>query len=120
MGLVLDAALIFLFAAIGRHSHGETSALAGIAITAWPFLAGMAAGWLVSLSAFHRAPLRARDGIPVWLCTVAIGMLLRSLTGSGTAFSFIVVATLFLGAGLLGWRALAVLITRHPLVGERT
>jgi hypothetical protein len=119
LGLALDAALIVLFAAIGRRSHGETSALPGIVITAWPFLAGMAAGWLVSLSAFHRAPLRLRDGIAVWLCTVAIGMLLRSLTNAGTAPSFIVVATVFLGAGLLCWRALAVLITRHRLVSER-
>ena len=36
---------------------------------------------------------------------VPIGMALRGLTHAGTAFSFIVVATLFLGAMLLGWRA---------------
>ena len=112
LGLAIDAALICLFAAIGRRNHGETSALLGVATTAWPFLAGVAAGWLVSLFAFHRAPLRVRDGVLVWLGTVVIGMVLRSLTHAGTAFSFIVVATLFLGAGLLGWRALAARITR--------
>jgi hypothetical protein len=108
--VAIDTVIICLFAAIGRRSHGETSALLGIATTALPFLAGMATGWLVALLAFRRAPLRLRDGIPVWLCTVAIGMLLRSLTHSGTAPSFILVATLFLGSGLLGWRALAGLI----------
>ena len=113
LGVVIDAVIICLFAAIGRRNHGETSALAGLASTAWPFLAGMATGWMVGLLAFRRPPLRLREGIPVWVCTVAIGMLLRSLTGSGTAFSFLVVATLFLGAGLLGWRALAGLI-RSP------
>jgi hypothetical protein len=113
VGLALDAALICLFAAIGRRNHGETSALLGVATTAWPFLAGMTTGWLISLFAFHRAPLRVREGIPVWLGTVAIGMLLRRLTNAGTAFSFIVVATLFLGAGLLGWRALDALISRR-------
>jgi len=112
-GLALDAALICLFATIGRRNHGETSALLEVAGTAWPFLAGMAAGWLISLAAFHRAPLSVRDGIPLWLATVAIGMVLRSLTGSGTAFTFIVVAIVFLGAGLLGWRALATLSTRQ-------
>ena len=112
-GLALDVALICLFAAIGRRSHGEAGALLAVAGTAWPFLTGMAAGWLVSLAAAHRAPLSVRDGIPVWLATVAIGMLLRALTGAGTAFSFIVVATVFLGAGLLGWRALAALATRR-------
>lgn len=115
LGLALDAALICLFAAIGRRSHGESGVVLGIVITAWPFLAGMAAGWLLWLSAFHRAPLHVRDGIPVWLATVAIGMVLRGLTGAGTAPSFIVVATLFLGAALLGWRALAARITRPAL-----
>ena len=112
LGLVLDVALICLFAAIGRRSHAETGALVGVATTAWPFLAGMTTGWLVSLVAFRRVPLQVRHGIPVWLCTVAIGMVLRSLTHAGTALSFIVVATLFLGAVLLGWRAVLALVTR--------
>ena len=113
MCLVLDAALICLFAAIGRRSHAETGALFSVVSTAWPFLAGMAAGWLVSLVALRRVPLTVRDGIPVWLCAVAIGMVLRNLTHEGTAFSFMVVATVFLGTVLLGWRAVATLTTRQ-------
>jgi hypothetical protein len=113
LSLALDAALICLFAAIGRSSHGETSALPGVVTTAWPFLAGMTAGWLIFLLAFRRVPLHVRDGIPIWLCAVAIGMLLRSLTNAGTALPFIVVATLFLGAVLLGWRALGGLMIRR-------
>ncbi|MHB8273726.1 MAG: DUF3054 domain-containing protein, partial [Dermatophilaceae bacterium] len=66
-----------------------------------------------SLLALRRVPLKVRDGIPVWLCTVTIGMVLRGLTHAGTAFSFIVVATLFLGAMLLGWRAVAMLMSRR-------
>ena len=118
LGVVIDAVIICLFAAIGRRNHGETSALAGLASTAWPFLAGMGTGWMVGLLAFRRAPLRLREGLPVWVCTVAVGMLLRSLTGSGTAPSFIVVATLVLGLGLLGWRALAGLIRSPAAVSE--
>jgi Protein of unknown function (DUF3054) len=106
-GLALDTVVICLFAAIGRRSHGESDALLAVATTAWPFLAGMSAGWLVCVFAFGRAPLRVPDAIPLWLATVAIAMVLRSLTGAGTAFSFVVVATVFLGAALLGWRALA-------------
>jgi hypothetical protein len=112
LGLVLDAALICLFAAIGRRNHGETSTLLGVATTAWPFLAGMATGWLVWLLAVRHAPVRVRDGLPVWLCAVVIGMVMRGLTHAGTAFSFIVVATLVLGVLLLGWRALAALTPR--------
>ncbi len=110
LGLGLDVVFICLFAAIGRRSHAETGALLGVATTAWPFLAGMAAGWLVWVAAAGRAPLLVRDGIPVWLGAVTIGMVLRQLTGAGTAVSFIVVATVFLGATLLGWRAVAQLI----------
>lgn len=111
--LAYDTALICIFAAIGRRSHAETGALLSVLATAWPFLAGMAAGWLISLLAFRRVPLTVRDGIPVWLCAVTIGMVLRGLTHAGTAFSFIVVATLFLGAVLLGWRAVAMLTSRR-------
>ena len=119
LGLALDTALICLFAAIGRRSHGETSALLGLASTAWPFLAGMAISWAVILVTVRRAPLRVRDGVPVWLGTVAIGMVVRNLTNAGTAFSFIVVATLFLGAVLLGWRALAGLFPHRRMTQRR-
>lgn len=112
LSLALDTALICLFAAIGRRSHAESGALLSVVTTAWPFLAGMAVGWLVSVFALRRIPLEVRDGITVWLCAVAIGMVLRSLTNAGTAFSFIIVATLFLGAMLLGWRAIRMLIVR--------
>jgi hypothetical protein len=102
--LALDTALIALFAAIGRRNHAETGALADVLTTAWPFLAGMAAGWLISVLIFRRVPVRVREGVPVWLSAVALGMVLRGVTHRGTAFAFIVVATLFLGAALLGWR----------------
>ena len=113
LGLALDAAFICLFAVVGRLNHGETSALLGVVATAWPFLAGMTAGWLGTLVAFRRVPLQVRDGITVWLCAVAVGMALRALTGAGTSVTFIVVATLILGTMLLGWRAATGLTTRR-------
>lgn len=113
LGLAYDTALICIFAAIGRRSHAETGALLSVLTTAWPFLAGMAAGWLISLLTLRRAPLTVRDGIPVWLCAVSIGMALRGLTHTGTAFSFIVVASIVLSAMLLGWRAVAMLMSRR-------
>jgi hypothetical protein len=106
-GLALDAGLIALFAFVGRRNHGESGSILGLAVTAWPFLAGMATGWLAILLVVRRAPLRIRDGITVWLATVAIAMVLRSMTSAGTAAAFIAVATAFLGAGLLGWRFVA-------------
>jgi RsiW-degrading membrane proteinase PrsW (M82 family) len=42
----------------------------------------------------------------VWGYTVVMGMVLRNyLFDRGTAPAFIIVATLFLGATMLGWRA---------------
>jgi Protein of unknown function (DUF3054) len=38
---------------------------------------------------------------------VAVGMVLRVVSGQGTAFAFVVVALCFLGAGMVGWRLLA-------------
>ena len=111
--VVLDVALVLLFAAVGRRSHAESGAVLGVLLTAWPFLVGAALGWGVALAWRRRAPLGVRDGIPVWVCAVAVGMLLRVATGAGTAFSFVVVATLVLGVFLLGWRALAALARRR-------
>ncbi len=46
-------------------------------------------------------------GVVVWLCTVAVGMLLRKVTSAGVAGSFIVVASTVTALLLLGWRAIA-------------
>jgi hypothetical protein len=106
----LDAALVTVFAAIGRASHGE-DALAGLWVTAWPFLAALVAGWVVSLA--WRSPLApVRTGLPVWVVTVAGGMLLRAVSGQGTAFAFIVVATVTLLLFLVGWRVVAAVVRR--------
>jgi hypothetical protein len=49
----------------------------------------------------------------VWLCTVAIGMLLRKASSQGVAVSFVVVASLVTALLLLGWRGLAQLLFRR-------
>lgn len=113
VAFVVDVGLVLLFAAVGRRSHAESGAVVGVLRTAWPFLAGLVLGWVVALGWRRTAPLRVRDAVPVWLLTVAGGMLLRTATGAGTALSFVVVATVVLGVFLLGWRALAALVRRR-------
>ncbi|MFE5672977.1 DUF3054 domain-containing protein [Agromyces sp. NPDC056523] len=99
-----DAALIVAFAATGRGSHAERLDLVGVLGTAWPFVVGAAAGWIVVRA--WRQPLEVwPTGIVVWAGALVGGMLLRALTGQGTALPFIVVATLTLGLFLVGWRA---------------
>lgn len=101
---VIDVVLTIAFAALGRASHEHGLTAAGIAQTAWPFLVGLGVGWLVATMLAKGYPTTWRTAWPVWILTVAVGMLLRRLTGQGTAPAFIVVATLTLAALLLGWR----------------
>ena len=102
-----DVVLVLVFCAIGRRSHDETGALAGLAHTAWPFLGGLAAGWAASIALYKEkfAPFSVVPaGVVIWFSTLLIGMVLRVLSGQGTAFSFVVVAAIVLGLFLIGWR----------------
>ena len=113
VAIVLDLFLTVVFAAIGRRNHGESSALVGVAHTAWPFLVGVLVGWaLLAVARRTHAGASLSSGCVVWLSTVIVGMILRQLTGSGTALPFIIVATLFTGAVMLGWRAIALVARR--------
>jgi FtsH-binding integral membrane protein len=105
-GAVLDLCCVGAFVAIGRASHSEGDALAGLARTAWPFLAGLAVGWLVT-RAWRRPGALVPTGLGVWVSTVALSMVLRVVSGQGTAAAFIAVALAFLGLFLLGWRLVA-------------
>lgn len=103
---VLDVLVIVVFAAIGRASHSEAHPVLESLSVAWPFLVGAAVGWAIALGPCGRSAASFAAGVPIWLATVVIGMALRAATGRGIAVSFIVVATLFLGAFLLGWRVI--------------
>lgn len=113
VALAADTAAVVVFATIGRLSHGEAATPVGVAATAWPFLAGAAAGWLLVLSGLLRGAgvradlARPRSGVVVWCSCVVFGMVLRSsVAGDGVAPAFVVVATVFTGGVLLGWRML--------------
>jgi cell division protein FtsW (lipid II flippase) len=111
--LGLDILLVIAFAAVGRASH-DSDVWTGLGQTAWPFLAGIAAGWLVTRA--WRAPAApVRTGLGVWAVTVAGGMLLRAASGQGTAFAFIVVAAVTLLIALVGWRVIAAVVRRARL-----
>ncbi len=111
LAVLLDVCCVLVFVIIGRASHTKGETLGGIASTAWPFLCGLAVGWVVSRAWRHPLALRPA-GVIVWLLTVVLGMVLRVVSGQGTAVAFIVVALAFLGLFLLGWRLLAKLVSR--------
>ncbi|MBF6193544.1 DUF3054 domain-containing protein [Nocardia sp. CDC186] len=109
---VLDALLVVVFCAIGRRSHDE-AVLAGLLRTVWPFATGLVVGWLVVALRGRAAAGDARfditalwpSGVVIWACTLVGGMLLRVVSGQGTAVSFVLVAGVVLAVFLLGWRA---------------
>jgi len=109
--LFADIVCVVVFCTIGRRSHAEGLTVAGIAQTAWPFLAGAGAGWLL-IRGWRRPFVVIPTGVVVWVCTVVGGMLLRKATSAGVSASFVVVASVATAALLLGWRATAALIRR--------
>ena len=111
LAALADAACIVAFAALGRASHEEGSAVGGTLAVAAPFLAGGALGWAVAQG--WRAPLSLRTGAAAWAGALVVGMVLRNLAWDrGTAPSFVIVTAIVLGALIVGWRLLVPLALR--------
>ena len=102
--MVADVVCVVVFCTIGRRSHAEGLTVAGIAETAWPFLAGHRWRRLAAGRGWRRPTAFVPTGggrgcAPSWSeCCCA------EATSQGVAFSFIVVASLATAALLLGWR----------------
>ena len=104
--LVADVIGIIMFVAIGRRNHDEGVAPTGVIETAAPFLIALLIGWLIARA--WNEPLTTRTGTIIWVTTVALGMVLRKFVfDDGTATAFVIVATVFTGAVLNGWRLAA-------------
>ena len=111
VAVAADIILILAFAAIGRDAHHREEPVLGVLLTAWPFLSGAAAGWLVAR--VGRTPLSVlRAGVPVWLGSLIGGMVLRALTAQTVVLPFIIVATLALAVFLVGYRLLLAGVAR--------
>ena len=107
VALLVDALCVTVFVILGRRNHDEGEAAAGVLRTAAPFLVALALGWALATWR-RRPPTSLAFGLCVWLCTLVVGMVLRrTVFDKGTAGAFVVVATVFLGLFLVGWRLLA-------------
>nr|WP_281497278.1 DUF3054 domain-containing protein [Ornithinimicrobium sp. F0845] len=109
--------VVAVFVLIGRATHEEGFAWSGTLQALWPFVVALLAGWLAARAL--RLPLTTpRAGGVVWPVTLVLGMGLRALSGQGTALPFMIVATLVLGAGLLGWRLIGTLLGRGAIPSD--
>jgi len=109
IAFAVDVLLVALFVVIGRASHGEDES--AFVVTLWPFVTGLVVGW-VGARGWKRPFSISRTGLLAWVGTVLIGMLLRAATGQGVQVAFVVVATIVVGAFVLGWRFLLVALDR--------
>ncbi len=104
--IVVDAACIALFVIIGRSSHHQGNAVIETLRIASPFLIALVATWAAVTALKLPGGRTLIGGVLIWLGTVGIGLLLRRFAfDDGTAIAFIIVATLFLGLLMNGWRA---------------
>lgn len=111
--IAVDVILVAVFCVIGRLSHAEGifSDVPRFLITLWPFLVAVVAAHIVML--IRRTPAdRMLPGVVIWAVTVVVGLVLRGLSGQGTAIAFMIVATLTLALFLLGWRAVVAIARR--------
>ena len=118
MALLLDIAWIVLFAMLGRRSHGTETGLVAVAATAGPFLAGYAVA--IAITRLRTSPSALGRGAVAVAITLVIGMAIRTiLYGRVPDPAFIVVATVVLAAGMLGWRVVALVWRRRrPTAAE--
>lgn len=110
----IDLFVVLVFAAAGRASHDLSSGVLGVLQTAWPFLVGLAVGWIAVVRQPPERHAWWLDGSVIAASTLVLGMVLRQVGGDGTALPFLLVATGVLVLGLVGWRgAEAALRTRR-------
>lgn len=103
---LIDTLAIVVFVALGRRSHDEGSALSGTLAVAVPFLIAAVVGW-VALRAWRNPEDPWAVGAPLAVVTVAVAMPLRRFVfDRGIALAFVIVASVFLGLFLIGWRVL--------------
>lgn len=112
----LDLVMIVVFAVVGRSTHEKGLDVGGVLLTLGPFLVGLVVGWALVVRLGRTWPVAVGHGITVWAATLVLGMLLRAVSGQGTALSFVVVATLFLGVTLVGWRVAVQVLDRGKSV----
>jgi hypothetical protein len=106
LALLGDVAVLVVFVLVGRRSHHEDAGLAGFFRVWWPFAAALGVAWLVT--GLWRAPLAWSRAVVAWLVTVGLGMVLRIVVEDREfKVAFTIVTLLFVGAGMLGWRAVA-------------
>ncbi len=109
----MDGLAVLSFVLIGRSAHGKDLSIIGTLNTLWPFASALAVVWLMALRPGRLStkpsstkPSSTKPSSAAWmaLVTVTVGMVLRVVSGQGTAFAFVLVAVGYLGSAMVGVR----------------
>lgn len=111
LAVFLDLALIYLFATIGRASHGDPIDFSETITTAMPFLVAALVGHVVARYT-RRQPRTLRWGVLILGATWALGHAGRFMLGDAVDPTFMAVSAAFLTLFLLGWRAILLVALR--------
>jgi hypothetical protein len=110
---LLDVLCLSIFVLVGEHTHGVGHGAVTFLVILWPLVAGWAA--LAALTALYtrRPPRTWVRWALTWVVGLALGLLLRgAVTGRPLTPGFIAVTFGFIGATTLGWRLVALIVTR--------
>jgi hypothetical protein len=103
---VYDVLCVLALVVIGTRNHDTDTGIGGVLYVAAPFWIALVVGWVITRA--YKSATATSVGVFVWIITVALGMVLRNLVfDRGTAAAFIVVASVFLGIAMNGWRIIA-------------
>ena len=103
---ILDGLAVVSFVLLGRESHGLANEWGEALRVAAPFLIALGLG--VAAMRAWRSPSRLSTGLMLGLVTAVVGLVMRRLVfADGTATPFVIVATAWLVATMVGWRMVA-------------
>jgi hypothetical protein len=104
--LIYDIVCVMTLVIIGTRNHDTDTGVSGIMYVAAPFLIATLASRV--LPDVRRSVGSLNAGVQVWVTVVVLGMILRNAAfDRGTAAAFVIVATVFLGITMNGWRAIS-------------
>lgn len=112
VALGFDVVAVIIFGVLGRAAHTEALTAAGIFSTTWPFVVGLAVGWLVWR--MWQVPDAWPRSIGLVAVTVALGHVVRVWVAQDTThWTFVVVSLLVLAVLMVGWRLVMQFVRPH-------
>lgn len=107
-----DLAVCVVFVLVGRRTHHEDSAIEGFLRVLWPFALGLLVAY--GVTRLWREPLHLGRAAVAWIVTVGVGEVLRlTVQDRELKVGFLVVAVVWFGALMLGWRVAVRAVTRR-------